>query len=488
MSRVAADDTQRVTTAQSRSPTRRRTRAKNLGISEIDTAASIEHTFVLMMENRSFDHFLGDIPRVNGVDHNSPRSNKRPRVATPYVQKPDALRKLKPDPHHDAKNVRRQIQGEGLGRMGGFVYDFALEEPDSENVWPQVMSYFERGSLPALHELSTAFCVCDSWFSSVPGPTWPNRFFVHSGTSQGWVKMPEPPFHPNLHKYDQTTIYDRLNERDVKWRIYAGDIPQSLVLANLRSKENKKNFSLMKHFYSDIKNTDGGGFPKYVFIEPSYMPGGQNDQHPPHDVLKGDDLIASVYNALRANEKLWNKSLLILTWDEHGGFYDHVLPPSAVPPDHNDHEFDFKQYGVRVPTVLVSKWVKPGSVFRTTEGVFDHTSILAFLSDKYELGPLGARTAAAASFQEALTGVANEKSPLRVGTAPRPVAMARIDDASAPALNKNQAALIEFTKHLEVEMGSDALDVGRRAMQASTSVDGEIRAAKERVRLFLGQD
>jgi phospholipase C len=448
----------------------------------------IEHVFVLMMENRSFDHLLGDISRVNGVDPQSPRSNMHPISTASYPQKPDAIRKLKPDPHHDAKNVRRQIFGEGLGNMGGFVYDFALEEPNSEKAWPQVMSYFKRGSLPALHELATSFCVCDSWFSSVPGPTWPNRFFVHSGTSQGWIKMPEPPFHPNLHKYDQTTIYDRLNERDIKWRIYAGDIPQSLVLASLRSKENKRNFSLMRHFYTDIKNTDGGGFPNYVFIEPSYMPGGQNDQHPPHDVLKGDDLIASVYNALRANETLWSKSLLILMWDEHGGFYDHVLPPSAVPPDHNHQEFDFKQYGVRVPTLLISKWVKPGSVYRTTEGVLDHTSILAFLSDKYELGPLGARTATAASFREAIVAVPNDKTPRRVGAAPRPAEMAMIPDDSLPALNKNQVALIEFTKHLELEMSADALDVGRRAIRAGASADGEVHAAKERVQLFLEQE
>jgi phospholipase C len=448
----------------------------------------IEHIIVLMMENRSFDHFLGDLPKVNGIERSTPRSNnQRPKSRVAYKQQGDAVRKLKPDPHHDAKNVRRQILGEGLGKMGGFVYDFALEEPSSEKVWPQVMSFFKYGSLPALHELATSFSICDSWYSSVPGPTWPNRFFVHSGTSQGWVKMPEPPFHPNLHKYDQTTIYDRLNERDVKWRIYAGDIPQSLVLARLRNKDNKRHFSLMKHFYSDIKNTDGTSFPKYVFIEPSYMPGGQNDQHPPHDVLKGDDLIASVYNAIRANEKLWDKSLLIVTWDEHGGFYDHVFPPAAVPPDHNHQEFDFKQYGVRVPTLLISKWVKPGSVFRTEEGILDHTSILGFLSDKYELGPLGARTAAAASFAEALTTTPNDKSPRRVGAAPRPVEMATIEDDSQPTLNKNQAALIEFTKHLEVEMGADALDVGRRAIQARASVDGEVQAAKERVRLFLEQ-
>jgi phospholipase C len=448
----------------------------------------IEHVFVLMMENRSFDHFLGDIPGVNGVDENARRRNReRPNSPREYQQEPDAVRKLKPDPHHDAKNVLRQVEGEGLGAMGGFVFDFALEEPKSQPAWHQVMSYFPKGSLPALHELASAFCVCDAWFSSVPGPTWPNRFFVHSGTSQGWINMPVPPLHMNLHKYDQVTIYDRLNERGVSWRIYAGDIPQSLLLYNQRNKENRKHYSAMGHFYKDVANTDGGGFPAYVFIEPSYLPNGQNDQHPPHDVLKGDDLIASVYNAIRANEKLWNTSLLILTWDEHGGFYDHEHPPPAVPPDHKHQEgFEFNQYGVRVPTVLISKWVRPASVFRTSAAVLDHTSILRYLSDEYGLGPLGNRTAAAASFADAIVKTANNRAPARVGMAPRPSAFSVVEE-SAPSLNKNQLALIDFTKQLEIESGAAPADIGSRAMRAATGVDGEVEAAKERVRIFLSQ-
>src|SRR5437773_8075833 len=169
----------------------------------------IEHVVVLMLENRSFDHFFGGLPNVDGVDPKNPHTNfERPGSQTQYSQQPNAVRKLSPDPPHEPKNVQRQINGDGLGRMGGFVYDFALAEPKSTSTWNQVMSYFPLGSLPAVHQLAQSFCICDPWFSSVPGPTWTNRFFVHSGTSQGWVEMPRPPFDWNLHKYDQTTVYD----------------------------------------------------------------------------------------------------------------------------------------------------------------------------------------------------------------------------------------------------------------------------------------
>lgn len=449
----------------------------------------IKHVIVLMLENRSFDHFLGAMPKVNGVKPGAPNSNhERPGSATSYPQTPDAVRKMSPDPHHETKNVLRQIDGAGLGPMGGFIYDFTLEEPNAATAWPQVMSYFADGALPALHALAKAFCICDPWFSSVPGPTWTNRFFAHSGTSQGWVTMPSPPLHPNLHKYDQTTLYDRLNEKNIPWRIYAGDVPQSLVLSHQRQGANRKRYSALGNFYHDLVTTSPQDFPAFTFIEPAYLPFGQNDQHPPHDVLKGDDLIASVYNALRASGEIWNGSLLIITWDEHGGFYDHVDPPAAVPPDHNTQEgFGFDRYGVRVPAILVSRWVKPMSVFAPRVGVLDHTSILRYVTDRYELGPLGNRTASAASFADAIASAPDDHSPLRIGAEPRPIAMTQITAEPVPTLNKNQAALIDFTKQLEVESGAPPADVGVRAIRARSGLEGEVEVAKERVRLYLSQ-
>jgi phospholipase C len=450
----------------------------------------IRHIIVLMLENRSFDHFFGALPNVDGVDPNHPGSNlEGPGSATSYQQKPDAVRKMKPDPRHETKNVLRQINPPGqLNEMGGFVYDFAIAEPAAKDAWNQVMAYFPLGSLPAIHQLAQSFCVADCWFSSVPGPTWTNRFFVHSGTSQGWVDMPDLPFHPNLHKYDQTTVYDRLNERTIPWRIYAGDIPQSLLLYNQRKKENRRNYRRLSDFYSDVAAADVSAFPSYVFIEPAYLPVGQNDQHPPHDVLKGDDLVASVYNAIRANEALWESTLLIVLWDEHGGFYDHAYPPPAQPPDHKNQEgFDFTQYGVRVPAILISRWVNPGSTFRPQSGILDHTSILKYLIEKFNLGPLGNRVASADSIGGALISVASGASPEIVGLEPRPMGMTAIGDEVPERLNRNQRALIEFSKHLELEMSAKPEAVGLRAMRATASPQSEVEVAKERAWLFIEQ-
>jgi phospholipase C len=455
-------------------------------------ADPIEHVIVLMLENRSFDHFFGAVPGINGINPANPNSNlERPGSATRFPQTPDAVRKMRPDPRHEFTNVMRQIApGHGLPAMGGFVWDLALEQPNAGAAWPQVMSYFGLGALSATHQLAQAFCVCDPWFSSVPGPTWTNRFFVHSGTSQGWVNMPQLPFHLNLHKYDQTTVYDRLNERNVDWAIYAGDIPQSLLLNNQRMKGNLKHYHMMSTFFKDVAAAanDASGFPKYTFIEPSYMPFGQNDQHPPHDVLKGDALIASVYNAVRGSQALWDSTLLIVTWDEHGGFYDHVQPPAAVPPDHNNQEgCNFDLYGVRVGTILISKWLR-GPRFAPADGkVLDHTSILRYLTDKYGLGPLGNRTASAASFAGAIGAAPNENTPARVGMAPLSLAMTAVDadNAEPDELNKNQACLIEFSKQLEAQMAAPAADVGMRALRAATGVQGEVEAAKERIWLYI---
>jgi len=205
--------------------------------------------------------------------------------------------------------------------------------------------------------------------------------------------------------------------------------------------------------------------------------------------LKGDDLIGAVYNAVRANQGLWESTLLIVTWDEHGGFYDHVYPPPATPPDHKAQEgFDFKQYGVRVPAMFISKWVTPGSVFKSQSGVLDHTSVLKYLSEKFNLGPLGNRVASAASPAGALVSTANEASPETVGQAPRPLDMTSTGEEIPERLNRNQRALIEFSKHLELEMSPTPEAVGLRAMRARASLQSEVEVAKERTWLFLEQE
>src|SRR5262249_12997732 len=143
---------------------------------------------------------------------------------------------------------------------------------------------------------------------------------------------------------DQPTIFDRLNERNVSWAVYHGDTPLSLLLTHQWEPRNVACYRPMRHFFTDAAGP-ADEFPAFSFIEPAYLDPGANDDHPAHDVLAGEALIASVYNALRANEALWASSLLVVLFDEHGGFYDHVAPPVAVPPDHHQEEYSFDQLG-----------------------------------------------------------------------------------------------------------------------------------------------
>jgi phospholipase C len=259
---------------------------------------SIKHIIVLALENRSFDHVLGGlsavIPGLDGADGNIPRINKD-HEGNAYAQKPGASYALRYDPKHELEHVLHQLENNNTGFVEDFSRAYPLSATDDRQ---EIMKYFEDGRLPALHTLAKQFGVCNRWFSSVPGPTWANRFFLHSGTSIGRVAMPEGLLDANLHWYDQTTLYDRLNERKIDWRIYYGDIPQSLILVHQLEPENVSNYCKMRQFYMDAAG-DEAKFPSYCFIEPSYYQPGASDDHPPHDMTEGEKLVAEVYNALR---------------------------------------------------------------------------------------------------------------------------------------------------------------------------------------------
>jgi phospholipase C len=351
----------------------------------------IKHVIVLMLENRSFDHALGCMqgvyPNLDGIPLNGPPRTNLDLNNKPYEQIPGAARQVTNDPNHECPAVLDQISG----GMAGFVTNYQRAWPSiSATGLGKVMKYHGRGSLPALHALAEKFLICDHWFSSLPGPTWPNRVFVHTGASLGKVTMPDAVISLNYHWYDQMTLYDRLNAAKISWRIYHGDMPQSLILVHQWEFENVRRYRKFQHFAGDVAEGEKS-FPQYCFIEPTYTPPGASDDHPPYDIMEGEKLIAEVYNAIRAKEELWNSTLLVVLYDEHGGFYDHVVPPKTIPPDNRQDEstFGFDRLGVRVPAILVSPYVAAG-VLQT---FFDHTSLLRYLTDKWRLGPLGARTA-----------------------------------------------------------------------------------------------
>lgn len=441
----------------------------------------IKHVILLMFENHSFDQMLGCFrsiyPQLTGVDPAHPRSN-RDSAGQEYFQKEANDTVIQPDPNHEVANVRRQLQDGN----SGFVADYEEAEGQEPTTPPQrqrIMDYFGMDCLPALHALAKHFTICDQWYSSVPGPTWTNRFFAYSGTSLGLVDMPSSILHTNLYlNYTQDTIFDRLNEKRFLWRVYFGDVPNSLVLRHQWTPRNAFHYYLMSQFFEDVKGPEAK-FPAFTLIEPTYMiKGEQNDDHPPHSAMRAQVLVGNVYNALRRNEPLWNSTLLVVVYDEHGGFYDQEPPQTAVPPDAHHEQYTFDRFGVRVPALLISPWVERG-VFSTR---LDHTSLLRYLIDAWKLKELTARVQAAASFSAALRSSARTDTPPSV---PVPVeTTGAVDDLELAApMNKHQQALHVFAEHLASQTQVPPVDVA--GVGPGLLMQGHI--AKSRVLAFLEQ-
>ncbi len=419
----------------------------------------VEHIVVLMLENNSFDRMLGSLPGVEGVDPANLKTNPDYPSGAPVSERPTSARSMPSDPEHELDDVLDQINGP----CDGFVRDFAQHFPQTGlEQRSEIMAFYDRGALPVLHTLAESFAICDHWFSSLPGPTWPNRFFVHSGTSLGHVKMPNGIFQPNLHLYDQPTVYERLSDKGIDWAIYYGDFPQSIVMT--RQWSHLDRYHRMEQFFEAAQGLPEK-FPQYAFIEPTYFGAAENDQHPPADVFAGEALLARVYNALRQNGALWQKTLFVVLHDEHGGFYDHVAPPKAVPPDEHTKEFAFDQYGVRVPAILISPWIAP----QVIKDEFDHTSLLKYVVDKWGLEELGNRVAAAHSFGMYLT----QREAPRIDT-PGIIAVPVANPAPKTRdLNANQNALVAFSRFLETKI-ADAeannddvlMEIGRRLVNS----------------------
>ena len=439
--------------------------------------APIDRMVVLMLENQSFDRLIGGLaPRISGLDGVDPRApldNPDWPSGPPIFQGPSQSRTIANDPGHELDNVLRQIDH---GSMAGFVSDFAQAYPRSSAAErAEIMGWYPPGFLPALHMLAEQFVVADHWHSSVPGPTWPNRLFALSGSSLGDTDMPSGLFHPDLHLYDQRTLFDELNAAGVAWRIYYGDFPQSLVLTHQLEPENLARYRSLSRFAADVA---AGDLPPFVFIEPAYFEPEENDQHPPQDVLRGDVLIADIYNTLLAAPALFARTLLIILHDEHGGFFDHVSPPATIAPDDHVSNFAFTELGVRVPAVFVAPLLEQGVIGE----LFDHTSLIRAACDLWGVAPLGRRAAAANSPLSALAWGDTARSSLS------PVLRAAISPPTPRvSLTSMAASLFAFSQHLE-SLVTDAATRDRLARRAVDAMQGGEAAgglARARLAAFL---
>ena len=472
----------------------------------------VEHVVVLMLENRSFDHALGFLkrvdPRIEGLrgDESNPRSlvdASKGRVTV----RDDAgyVGDLRIDPGHRLPDVCVQLYGsrartdaptspfDGEGACDGFVASYGEQLFVADGA--PIMKCFSPESLPALATLARQFAVCDHWFASVPGPTWPNRLFIHAATSNGHADdVPRD--------YPMPTIFDLLTQADEPWRIYYHDIPVALLLESLRKDVFKGAFRRFEAFLEDAR---AGTLPSYSFIEPRYtelFTWKANDQHPDHDVRLGEDLIADVYEAVRASP-CWEKTLLVVVYDEHGGTFDHVFPPRTTSPDGKTWSeggltFAFDRLGVRVPAIVVSPFVPKATV---DASVYDHTSILATLRKCFALpNALTARDLAAASFETLLSlDAPRSDTPLKLPrhaversvlreiemTIEHVVAACEASLASTRPVTDLQRSLVRLARSLDVDETPM-----ERALGAARIIATEHDAAlmvRERMARFVGR-
>ena len=333
----------------------------------------IEHFIVLMLENRSYDQMLGALtgaeydgaPRGTRLAY-EPRDGSPASVPIEYGAPPDCFY---PDPGHGFRAVEAQIRGRGLDHpadMGGFARRFLVDHP---GVLPsrmqQYATLYGEGHLPVLQGLAREYGVCTHWFCSLPSSTTPNRMFTHAGTSGGATRAGA-----YYSRIRGRQIFDKLGGDPRAWRIYFHDLPHLWLAGDTWTKTFGGHFHFMGAFANDVA---ADRLATYSFLEPQHVIPPWSSQHPSGGVSHGEKLIASVYNALVANPRVFRKSLLLIVYDEHGGFYDHVIPPGhpgwkdpypgveheVVRPDEavgvgtgSENGYAFDTLGPRVPAVV----------------------------------------------------------------------------------------------------------------------------------------
>ena len=378
----------------------------------------LEHLFVLMLENRSFDHLLGfsgiagqdaatgQPTRIQGLT--GTENNQFNGQGFGVSQPADFVMPI--DPGHEFSDVLHQLCGPAaiypqggaypLVDCSGFVASYAASGGQASP--GEIMKCYAPSQVKVLNALAAEFVICDHWHASIPGPTWPNRMFAHAASSGGLDHSPSVTEIAQWEtvagfQFPRGSIFDALKGKNIARRLYGGDdFPMVAALKGIGLGD-------IRHYSQFVGDLQEAAFPfSYVFIEPSYdvLNDYQNgtSEHPRGDVTRGEALIKTTYEAIR-NSRIWNTSALVIMWDEHGGFFDHAIPPAAVAPGdtapnapHNQSRFTFQQYGPRVPALVVSPLI-PGNLIE--HRLYDHASIPATLEHWLGLQPLTRRDAVA---------------------------------------------------------------------------------------------
>jgi phospholipase C len=380
-----------------------------------DTMPGIEHIVVLMLENHSYDNLLGMLGRGKGQ---TPRgdgftigANGKPTASNPYddgrVQ--HAFRmpttcQLSQQPSQEWRASHDQFNN---GKMDGFVRT-PVSPVIAKNNGPVAMGYWTERDLPFTYDLATHFSLCDRFFCSMLGQTDPNRRFLIAGTSAGMtddigasastlvpdITLPLPA---------NGTIFDQLTLHGISWTDYCASFPLGATAELFPTPDTGLVIEKKKPIDSFFADAKAGTLPSFCIVDPDF---GSQSQENPQNIVVGEKLLQDVVEAI-GHSPAWHKTVLILTYDEHGGYYDHVPPPVALAPDAipplvglEEHTYDaFRRYGFRVPTVVVSAYAKRDYV---SSIVYDFGSILAFVERKWNLGALTYRDANANDLTDCL--------------------------------------------------------------------------------------
>jgi phospholipase C len=357
---------------------------------------SIRTIIVVMMENRSFDHMLGyltlDPCNRTDVEGQSIDPNWLKQFTnfvggyaiTPFLgtdphSLPDDF-----DPPHERNNIAAQIdpRQDASYPMNGFVHAIPPSVTVDPAIRKLVMSYFGKEQVPMNDFLAQNFTICDHWFCSLPAGTQPNRLMSMSGISMIDVNQTPLP--------DQTLVYDWLNQHKISWRVYHQGIPFFALMPKwIPAILFDDHFRSFDRLGPDLLNTPPEQLPQVIFVEPTYQDaphiGASTDDHAPQGVSNGQEFLMQVYNAVIANPPLWKSSLTIIDYDEHGGFFDHVVPPDMTtnPPPGARWTVPFTTLGVRTPAYLISPFVPRKAV---SHNLLDHTSVLKLFGEKFGNG------------------------------------------------------------------------------------------------------
>jgi phospholipase C len=351
----------------------------------------VEHVIVMMQENRSFDHYLGRLFHKSGPPKGT--TNPSPVGGPPIKPFHEKLYCEVADLDHSWNGTHREWNG---GAMDGFTTENvdAAVDPTGH----RTMGYYTRRDLPYYYKLFKKFATSDAYHCSVLSQTFPNRYYLLAGTSFGEIRNNFPNLAGN--DYTQRTIFNLLDEATpaVSWKIYYSDFPFAALFGYVRNKLATNTVAMGTNDATNplLLDAQSGNLPQVAFVDPGFVGEGENDEHPPTNIQLGQAFVAKIINALMAGPA-WNSTVIFLTYDEHGGYYDHVPPPAACLPDATPPNLQpgdvpgaFDRYGIRVPFVAVSPFSKRSFMSHKT---YDHTSILRFIETRFDLPALTARDA-----------------------------------------------------------------------------------------------